>query len=180
MNKLENTLTSHTEVRPGNPNLIESSEKNIRIHYNLNNTALQSKTASFSETRVTPILNDPSQYEVCVEYCKLVSSVVISTQQRLVFVTDAPVLSELEFGQKNITQKIVGYCFFQQADPADNLLYDPTQYRWFDMISSHPMKEFSVYVGLQNADGTISPISLASSESISFNVYFRKKIQNFF
>lgn len=175
MNKLENILTSHTEVRAGNPNLIESSLNNVRLHYNLNNTTLQPKIANFSENRVTPILNNPSEYEVCVEYCKLVSDLVLSTQQRLVFVTDAPVSSELQFGQKNISEKIVGYCFFQKADPADNLLYDPEQYRWFDMISLQPLKEVSVYVGIQNADNTITPITLSSSESISFNIYFRKK-----
>ena len=176
---LQKTLMSMTEDRPQNPNLIESSSDNIRIHYNLYNSTLAPIPVKFNTNRTTPILNNPEEYEVCVEYCNLSEYQSVNPKQRLIFFTDAPVLGELAYGSKNISEKIIGYAPFEIFTPDGTnyfkqVNYNPEQYRFFDMISNYPLKDLSIYVSTE-LQGQNQPLVLAPNEEIGFNILFRKK-----
>ncbi len=176
---LQNTLTSMTDVRPRNSNLVESSADNIRIHYKLYNNNPVPIEVKFNTNRVTPILNNPEDYEVCIEYCHLSEYFSTNPRNRLVFSTDAPVLGELAYGSKNITDKIIGYAPFEIVTPDGvnyfkQVNYAPEQYRWFDMISNYPLKELNIYV-FTEIQGELQPLFLTNPEEIGFNILFRKK-----
>ena len=176
---LQKTLTSMTEDRPRNPNLIEADADNIRIHYKLFNSTAGFLPVKFNTNRVTPILNNPEDYQVCVEYCNISEYTSVNPKQRLIFFTDAPVLGELQYGSKNITDKILGYAPFELITPDGVnyfkvVNYNPEQYRFFDMISNYPLKELNIYLATE-IQGVSQPLLLPPNEEIGFNILFKKK-----
>lgn len=178
---LLNTLMRNTEARDQNPNVLDASDKHIRIHCQL--TAPGNDTpVRFEFNRANNFLNDPSKYEVCIESCIIDftdGSAFPINFRRLTFRTTMPVISELQKSDRNITKTMIGY-YYPSNKSAITQLYEPTEKRWYNMSSDYPLNRFDLELISEFAP-SVPPVTddfpflLSAGQSVDLVVLFRRK-----
>lgn len=174
---LRRTLQNKTEDRDLNPMLIDASEDHVRVHCALTGDVVNTPCV-FSSNRVTQILNNPSEYEICIESFTLAGPGIPAFFRRIVFETSGiPVSQELQEGTKDVKKSIIGYWYSPDLLSTVNT-YNPSERRWFNLKSDYPLYNFDLNISYEfggTATGITNPILLSVGQWVDVVILFRRK-----
>lgn len=98
---------------------------------------------------------------------------------KLLFISNTiPINTENESGQLNIQSRVI-FDFILDDDQINNrtnIIYiGNTNQRWYDLLSSYPMKRTDISIEILFTDGSTKPLRLISTDFLSLKIQFVRK-----
>ena len=142
--------------------MITASNDKVRLQFQ---QLFDGAEVRFSSTRTVPILNNPSQYKVCLEnfthYRGEINETNILTYR---FYTNMPISGTLLEGQPNDTKQLIAE--YQLNNYSDNGIQPYVSYmsqnnQYYDLYSAEPLYASSLFVTQTDYQGVETPLTSA-------------------
>jgi hypothetical protein len=102
-----------------------------------------------------------------------------SNIDRILFISNMiPVDTELDGGQLNIQSRVIFDFILENSQLNDRtaIIYNSSgNQRWYDLLSSYPLKKTDLEIRLLFKDGTSAPLKLLSTDTLTCKLQFVKK-----